>query len=351
MELNVESFEKIRYRYIDIARGICIISVVLGHLCNSTINRVVFTYHLPAFFLISGYFTRKEKIVDYIKKKLRTLIIPYNISVILMMLSCAVVSFFGKIEIVEIREKLVRILWAALYCAGDDWSDPFKIPSVGAIWFLWALFLGGLIFQILLRVSPRIRLVFVLLLPYLAKYSVDYLFFFPLSIQPACSAVFFIYCGYMWKKNENEIYGLSAEVKSFIIAVAAMLWLNFIISFQSFWLVHSDYGRGMCDIVASVGASAVLIFVSKYLLDKKNKLMDLLACVGEYSILFLMAHVIEITTFPWNIIISKILGDNITYMKCLCLVTMIELIWATAFTLIASRFDIVKVMVGIKKDL
>ena len=44
-----------RLTYIDIARGIAIICIVLGHLGNNTINRVVFTFHVPIFFFITGY--------------------------------------------------------------------------------------------------------------------------------------------------------------------------------------------------------------------------------------------------------------------------------------------------------
>ena len=42
----------VRLRTVDVARGIAIISVILGHLGSSEINRVVFTYHLPVFYLI-----------------------------------------------------------------------------------------------------------------------------------------------------------------------------------------------------------------------------------------------------------------------------------------------------------
>ncbi len=39
--------DKERIKYIDIARGIAMLCIVLGHLGNSQINRVVFTFHVP----------------------------------------------------------------------------------------------------------------------------------------------------------------------------------------------------------------------------------------------------------------------------------------------------------------
>lgn len=61
-----------RFRYLDIARGIAMISIVLGHLGVSDINRVVFTYHLPIFYLITGYFLKTSGTKSaFIRKKLK----------------------------------------------------------------------------------------------------------------------------------------------------------------------------------------------------------------------------------------------------------------------------------------
>ena len=49
-----------RDRSIDIAKGIGIILVVYGHLVNP-IHREIFLFHMPLFFLLSGYFFSTEK--------------------------------------------------------------------------------------------------------------------------------------------------------------------------------------------------------------------------------------------------------------------------------------------------
>lgn len=65
-----------RLQYIDIAKGIAMICIILGHLGNASINRIVFTFHVPIFFFITGYFTNKkrdlngfiDKLVDCLEK-------------------------------------------------------------------------------------------------------------------------------------------------------------------------------------------------------------------------------------------------------------------------------------------
>ena len=72
--MNTESSRK---KDIDIARGIAILCIIIGHLGRpaiNTINRVVFTFHVPIFFLISGFFFSEEgDILPFIKKKLKCL--------------------------------------------------------------------------------------------------------------------------------------------------------------------------------------------------------------------------------------------------------------------------------------
>ena len=79
--------EKNRVQYFDIARGIAMICIILGHLNNSLINRVVFTFHVPIFFFITGYFMNSKcGIKDYARNKLRTLIVPYIVTCIVIII-------------------------------------------------------------------------------------------------------------------------------------------------------------------------------------------------------------------------------------------------------------------------
>ena len=338
-----------RLRYLDIARGICLISIVLGHLRVSGINRIVFTYHLPIFYLLTGFFSRKEDFKIHIKRKARTLIVPYYVSVIFVMIAYSLVGLIRGLEKVTILNRLVELLKAALYCAGDSWSEPFKIYSVGAIWFLWALFLGGVIFQLLLRLHPGIRVVSTVALLYLADLTVKKLFFFPFSIQPACTAVFFIYCGYLYKQNQDNIQKISNEAKAFILILAGLVWISFINNFHSFWLVHSDIGRGIVDVIGSLAASIVVIFISK-LLDRNFFIINGLAYLGKNSILFLCAHIIELVAFPYALIITKFLGEDPDPTTALYIKIIIKFVWIISFVVIASRIGFIRKLFGLKKN-
>ena len=79
--MNETTSKTKRLQYVDIARGIAMICIILGHLGNPAINRVVFTFHVPIFFFITGYFTStKRSLPEFTKNKIRTLLVPYAIS-------------------------------------------------------------------------------------------------------------------------------------------------------------------------------------------------------------------------------------------------------------------------------
>lgn len=60
---------------VDIAKGIGIILVVWGH-NKCPVGLEIFAFHMPLFFIISGFFLKDESIKDFLYKKYRTLLVP-----------------------------------------------------------------------------------------------------------------------------------------------------------------------------------------------------------------------------------------------------------------------------------
>lgn len=140
-----------RNKTLDIAKGIAMISIILGHLSVWRINCVVFTYHIPIFYLITGYFlfgAEKTSFRRFAGKKARTLLAPYYVACLLIiMFSIPLNMYLGE----DVKTQVIRWIKAALYAAGDSYTAPFEIPGIGAIWFLWAAFWGSLSMYFLIK--------------------------------------------------------------------------------------------------------------------------------------------------------------------------------------------------------
>ena len=93
--------ESNRVRYIDVAKGIAITCIILGHLEIPQIVQIVFTFHVPIFFFITGYFIKRENSrKEYIQRKFRTLVVPYIYTCLVIILLAIIMNelLFNGVE-------------------------------------------------------------------------------------------------------------------------------------------------------------------------------------------------------------------------------------------------------------
>jgi fucose 4-O-acetylase-like acetyltransferase len=145
---------KKRDYYFDNAKFILIFFVVFGHLIQSfiqdhhtvyTIYKTIYTFHMPAFILISGYFAKGFQKEGYLRKISFKLIIPY----LIFQLIYSIFYFF-----LDSKETFV--------------VDPFD-PH-WSLWFLISLFFWNLFLFAFTKVDRKIALTFAVILSLLVGY-------------------------------------------------------------------------------------------------------------------------------------------------------------------------------------
>jgi fucose 4-O-acetylase-like acetyltransferase len=289
---------KKRNRAVDIARGIAMISIVMGHMGEEKVNRIVYTYHLPVFFLISGwFFNEKSSLKEFLQKKFKGLIIPY-LAICLGL--CLAAFVYGLIHGGDIRTLVFHTLLASLYGAGDAYQEPFVIYSIGAVWFLLATFWAELFLKLISLCKKEIQPVLVFGIFFLSLYTREHLFWLPLSIQAAGPALIYMYTAWTMRKlwpSLHKIWKKEYTVLITLTAITMEAW--FIVHFKGFWLVHNEMGNGFIDMVCSFAGVYLLLLFSK-LLDHWEPIAKLTAWIGQHSLLFLGVHIIELTWLSWN---------------------------------------------------
>lgn len=65
---------KNRIKFLDIAKGIAILAIIAGHTGPDWVKQFVFTFHVPVFFIISGYFLKEGNDVVFVKKEIKTIV-------------------------------------------------------------------------------------------------------------------------------------------------------------------------------------------------------------------------------------------------------------------------------------
>lgn len=128
-----------RIAYLDMARGIGMLLVVMGHVeyINLGLRQFITVFHMPLFFLISGIliWERQEEKTDYrvlIKKKLCSIMIPYAV---FSMLSFIMETTRIVIKGLNEWDIVLRQLFQSLCLQG-----------VSTLWFLPALCMSEFVF-------------------------------------------------------------------------------------------------------------------------------------------------------------------------------------------------------------
>ena len=335
-----------RSRAVDVARGIGILCIIVGHFDSFTIRRIVFTFHVPIFFLISGYYVGADRPRGvFFRRKLRTLIVPYGLT------CCAIIAGAALLDGIRgggsaAGQAALDWLRAALYGSGNNYRHhPFPIKGIGAIWFLWATFWGANGLRLLLDVNARLRPLAVLGILLVCCWS-RWLCWLPLSIQAGGPALLYMYIGWLLRQARDPLRRMSAETKGFLTLGALILWIGFIVSFQSFSLVRCDTGRGAVDILGSLCGCWIVLLLARIIDARLGLAARALAYLGRYSLLMLCAHIVELDIFPWYALKTLMLDHGSPYWLYQAALVLGKFAWIISATAILERWPLSRRLFG-----
>ena len=189
-----------RITYLDMIRGIAIFLVVVGHsgLISHERNIWLSTFHLPAFFFVSGMLMqeKKEDEQDYIKivlRKAKGIMLPYVWFSAGSLLVDAIQIWRGEFTKDILSEHFIQTI---------------TLQGYSVLWFLPVLFIAEVLVLFLYKIMKRCKLT--------SKYL--YLAVFGISVCLAVAA----YYVYQAALGANLPGLLTAEIRIVIKAVIAM---------------------------------------------------------------------------------------------------------------------------------
>lgn len=267
-----------RIEYLDIAKGIGILLVILAHIDEGYTKIPIYAFHLPLFFVISGICFRCEGTFwDFFKKKAKGYLVPYfGMGLVLVLFKSFVleqgVSAFGW----NLGSLLVQIRY-------------------GTIWFLAALFFAVLLFWGICRLcrnQPGKILLISLSLSVLGVwYEVNIRQPLPWNVDTAVVIQGFLGLGYYIKKKnilaallELPKYRKLEMALTFFMICMALTWLNYQVTGEAVEMFFCEYGYyGFTYLAACFGVGAVLLFSS--MIHSRY-----LSYVGRCSMVFFIWH-------------------------------------------------------------
>lgn len=243
--------EKKRLDYLDMAKGIGIVLVVIAHstFTSERVQAFITAFHMPLFFVISGMLLchTKEEEKDFktiLKRKAKGIMIPYVSFSLLYML----------IDILLYIRKQAGINWTEMY---RSFIEFFTLYGISVMWFLTALFFGELLFLSLKKLWNKTGYTHVLCI----------------LTGVLCGA--FAFLGITWFNASYPLYksmpvlwlGYLLIVLFRSLAVCAFLTAGYYLHRQ--WLSKTE-GKPGAELLLSVICMVAVLAVSK-----ENKIVDL----------------------------------------------------------------------------
>lgn len=326
---------KKRIAYIDFARGLAIILVVIGHYIqvfyenafqSNPVLIVIYSFHMPLFFIISGLTFKTidhNSIFAWLKKKIKQLIIPSYIFIFLMML-CQYLTKLCGITLFPFMTFDPRNIIRALL--------QIRVDSACNVWFFSALFFAELILVIIHMITKRTLFRFLLSL-IVSCFGAAYICFvrkpLPFSIDNSLLAVIFIELGFIYKNktniNPSRLKGILVSTGLVLVWISGM-YINYRIQHKAISLSYVDINNPIIFIISSSAISIVIIYICQRIkIKNKNRII----LYGKNSLYVYGLNYIFIYSF--YLLLHRIMSINIWCSIFVCILTSVIILEVSSF--------------------
>ncbi len=286
-----------RVQYIDIAKGIGIVLVVMGHndfaLISPFAHKLIYSFHMPMFFFMSGMFFRPDvPFWSFLWNRFNRVLKPFF--AILLLIYFASISF-SKVSLVVATRRLLK----AMYGNGHylDWVQ---------LWFLPHLFVVSLFAYLFFKVVKsnqiyKVRWVILTVIYIAGVFSMNYfwpfefnlfgrtfvLYGLPFSIDLVLVSGFFFIFGYELNKKQND--ALFRNQLTLLLSGIALILL------VSYFPQRIDFNTRQFDslLINTIEALLGIIFIlalSKQF-ERTGWLSSLFSYIGQASLIILIFQV------------------------------------------------------------
>ncbi|WP_445721574.1 acyltransferase family protein [Flavobacterium sp.] len=269
-----------RINWIDQLKGFAIFLMVYAHNFPVT-EKYIYSFHMPLFLIISGFFLPKEINLNKIKIRFKKIIIPYFFWAFFLFLFWVLIAKdigVSSEKNLSTTKNFIGIFYAQGSMEYMDWGIP--------LWFLPMLFSSFCFVFFIKKIIKNEFIQFIVSFVFLLIGSI-YKGPLPWSINVALIGTFFILFGNQLFKYLNSINKVNS-----ILIVTVCLCIHFIL-FQynsKIDMYRSRYGELYLFIINALLASTSIILIFKNFPKFK-----FLAFIGKHTIVILALQLIALS--------------------------------------------------------
>ena len=308
-----------RIRFIDIARAMAMLFIVLGHTlvysqhCQQ-VYKFLYSFHVALFFVISGYtFTISDNYIEFIKKKFIRIMIPYFFWSLMFLIPYLL---FGKrIESVLNTDSsfgIINQIKNIIYGNGNNSA----LKQNSSLWFLPALFSMEMTYSIIIKKLHKSRKIITNIVLCLILICIGFIsekffteFYLPWGINTVIQMGIFFYTGYIMKEN-NFIEKFSSK-NLFTIILAFLGIICCFLNYRKVSAIDYNYGNYFFALMSGLFISTTVVLVSAKITS--NKILEF---IGRNTMVILIFHKIAILIAQTKLgMVSEILKNSNLLME------------------------------------
>ncbi|WP_445491737.1 acyltransferase family protein [Niallia sp. 03133] len=321
-----------RETWIDVAKGIGIILVIMGHTSNDIAQHYFFWFHMPLFFILSGYtFKEISNTTDFLvwlKKFTKRLMIPYfSFGIFLFTLYTFTKIITNEFTLIDTFQDFKDLLYG-----GQVLTGYFTV-----FWFITCLLFTQILFAAILLFfkSHKSRISIIVLCYVLAHIEASLVpedFAFPLNADVSLLALAYVAIGWYVKQYAKHLFK-SYSVALAILGVFTLLLLGEHLNLFEYTLDMKNHGytNVVLDLLIPVTFSFTLLLICYWL--AKIPSVNVFANLGKVTMPIMYLHM------PFNRIVA-LEWDSYHWL----LFTLIGLVVPLIFYKISEKYTITKVL-------
>jgi len=312
--------EKKRYAWIDIAKALGIILIVVGHGLNykHVSFKYIYWFHVPLFFIISGTLhTQHDSIYSFISRRFKHLMVPYCTYLLIYVVFMSI-GICGEIPIYKILL-----------------GGKFLINTNLAIyWFVPCLLATQIVSFLILKIDSVFMRFCTVIIFYLGAIILQYIFtdtfgyfmfnsyfsnntiILPLSFEVVPMAVVFYVMGFSLAKSKLQLSGILTIALAVFFGFIIYLDNKRIIDIPHYVMYLQQYSLPIINIILPAGCFLIIRQLS-ISIEKHSVLRGVFMSIGQASMTILFTHVILANGFIYLLYVFfdyKVAEPQVTFL-------------------------------------
>ena len=233
---------------IDLLRVLGIVAIVAGHVWDNLFTReAIYTWHVPFFFFLTGYlWTSIRPLRTEVRKRARSLLIPYTCWLLLIS-----IPFVG-LSLLRDSKPLIPLIFDVLW-GGAALGRPYS-----AFWFVTALFFAAVLLRAMQHLPCWTAWVVATIGLVICYTNGSLVAVLPLSLGVAVPAMLFVLAGIAFRSIRTHLkhpvlLGITALVASSALVLSGLS--------DPMDMKQADFGTPALSVIVAVAISGGLVLV------------------------------------------------------------------------------------------